>query len=171
MTPTFLLTDLVDPGLRFLAATVGPRPADSPEARVMLMAIAGQEGNFKERRQRLGGGRFGAANSFWQQEQHGGVAGTLHHPTAGAWARAVCDALDVPSDDATVWQAIAWNDHLAVAMARLNLYTVRAPLPAIGDQGGAWKQYLDQWGPGKPDETRWPTNYAAAIAAVTGANA
>lgn len=142
---------------------IGAVPLYSREARVMLIAIAGQESAFKSRRQ-----TGGPARSFWQFESGGGVAGVLGHPRAGPWARAICAALDIPGDRQTVFEAMAWNDHLAVAMARLNLWMIPAALPALGDEKGSYGQYLGQWRPGKPDEARWPANYAAAMAAIKG---
>lgn len=167
MTPEFLLAEIINPGLRFMVPVIGAVPLYSQEARVMLIAIAGQESAFKARRQVLAGGKYGAANSFWQQEASGGVTGVLGHPKAGPWARQICAALEIPSDRSTVWAAMAWNDHLAVAMARLNLWMIPAALPALGDEKGSYGQYLGQWRPGKPDEARWPANYAAAMAAIT----
>jgi hypothetical protein len=171
MTPAFMLAAVINPGLKFLVPIIGAVPEYSPAARVMLLAIAGQESAFKERRQILDGGRFGAANSYWMQEASGGVAAVLRHPKAGPWARTICAALDIPSDQATVWAAMAWNDHLAVAMARLNLWMIPAALPALGDEKAAYAMYVRQWAPGKPDETRWSPNYQAALAACGGAAA
>lgn len=161
MTPTFVLSDIIDPGLMFMRQVIGPKPSSTDAARIMLLAIAGQEGSFQYRRQ-VGG----PARSLWQFEQGGGVKGVLGHATTGPWARQICGALSIPNDAPTVFEAMAWNDHLAVAMARLLLWTDAAPLPA--DEAGGWGYYERLWRPGKPGPDRWSGNYQAAIAAVKG---
>lgn len=161
MTPTNLLLDVIDPGLDYMVKIIGTPNFDSPEARVMLLAIAGQEGNFKERIQ-IGG----PARSYWQFERGGGLAGVMANTHTAAWLHVVCDALDVEYNSLTIFEAMAWNDHLAVTLARLNLWLVRGPLPAIGAQAAAWAYYENQWAPGKSGPTRWPSNYQSAISAV-----
>jgi hypothetical protein len=162
MTPPDLLRIVIDPGLAFMASVLGPRPTVTPAARVMLLAIWGQEGDFKFRRQ-IGG----PARSYGQFESGGGIAGVLAHPLTGPWARQICAALDIPSDRATVFEAVAWNDHLSVAMTRLLLWTDVTPLPEVGEQAVAYACYAGLWRPGKPGPDRWPGNYSAAVAAVT----
>lgn len=163
MTPGTFLLDVIDPGLILLASVLDRSDLDSPEASIMLMAIAGQESAWSHRRQ-VGG----PARSYWQFEKGGGVAGVLAGKQTGPWIRLVCAALDIPADASTVFEAMAWNDHLAVAMARLNLWLVRGALPKEGDQDSAWNYYLNQWRPGKPHPAAWPANYQAALKAVTG---
>jgi hypothetical protein len=164
VTPAALLRTVIDPGLAFMASVIGPAAwIASNEARLWLLTIAGQEGLFRYRRQ-LGGG---PARSYWEFEHGGGVAGVLAHPIAGPMARAVCAALDIPGDSATVFEAMAWNDHLAVTMARLNLWIARGALPGMLEQAAGWIYYLNQWGPGKPGPDRWPGNYQAATAAIS----
>lgn len=160
MTPDFVLREIIKPGAAFYESVVGTSPAFTPQATVLMLAISGQEGSFKDRRQ-IGG----PARSLWQFESGGGVKGVLGHATAGPWARGICNALGIPSDAPTVFEAMAWNDHLAVAMARLLLWTDAAPMPS--DQAGGWNYYLRLWRPGKPGPDRWPTNFHAASAAVT----
>src|SRR5262245_34653406 len=63
---------LVTAGLEWLEAVTGIPVSD--EARVIMMAIAGQEGNWQYRQQ-IGG----PAHSFWQFEEYGGVQGVLTH--------------------------------------------------------------------------------------------
>jgi hypothetical protein len=161
MTPANLLRNIIDPGLAFMASVLGPRPTVTPAARVMLLAISGQEGDFSKRRQ-IGG----PARSYWQMERGGGVAGVLAHHVTGPMAAKVCDALDIPGDLTTVFEAVAWSDHLAVAMARLLLWTDVTPLPTVGQQAVAYACYAGLWRPGKPGPDRWPDNYSAAQAAV-----
>src|SRR5690606_40338324 len=64
------------------ALCVLPDPMDTPEARVMLLAIGFQESRFKHRRQLVGNPPrpTGPAKSFWQAEQAGGmVRGLLNY--------------------------------------------------------------------------------------------
>lgn len=161
MTPAFLLTEIVDPGLSFLAKVCGLKPLPSDEADVMLVSIAGQEGNWKDRYQNNGG----PARSFWQFET-GGVTGVLNHSVTGPMAVAVCNALDISSYATSVYTAMAWNDHLAVIMARLLLYTSPAKLPDIGDVTGSFAYYEHLWRPGLPGPGRWPAIYAASITTI-----
>lgn len=161
MTPTDLLFDVIDPALGYLHEEVSDAPAISDEARVIILAISGQEGAFKERRQ-IGG----PARSYWQFESGGGVAGVMGHTKTGPMLRALCSALDIPYDRPTIFEAMAWNDRLGCAMARFLLFTDAAALPKVGDQEGAWNYYLRNWRPGKPHHARWGANYQAAMKSV-----
>lgn len=160
MTPLRMLA-LIDDGLSVMAAAGSSKPSVGAGARCLLLAIAGQEGNLRDRRQ-IGG----PARSFWQFEKGGGVAAVLGHQVAGPWVIGVCSYLNIPYTAATVFEAMAWNDPLAVTMARLLLWTDAAALPALGSQDEAWAYYDRLWAPGKPGPDRWPENYQAALAAV-----
>lgn len=163
MISAVFLAEVIDPGLKFLTAAIVRPDLDSPEARVMLMAIAGQESAWSHRRQ-IGG----PARSYWQFEKGGGVAGVLAGRQTGPWVKEFCDTIDIPFDAATIFEAMAWSDHLAVAMARFNLWLVPGALPALGAQDRAWTYYVGQWRPGKPHPAAWPANYQTALKAVTG---
>ena len=159
MTPEVFLARVVDPGLRFVAEIIKiPVTAD---ARVMLMAVAGQESHWRYRLQ-----YGGPARSFWQFESGGGVAGVLDHAKVGPWARQICAELDISSDRPTVYEAMAWNDTLATCLARLLLFTDLRSLPVIGDQAGAWDCYKRNWRPGKPRPESWPDRYTTAVRVV-----
>lgn len=153
-----------------LVDVTGGRIKQSDAANVMLVAIAGQESDWRHRRQ-VGG----PARSYWQFEQGGAVAGVMNHSSTGAFARKLFERLDIgePSlgpwvapSTRTVYEAMAWHDLLAGGMARLNLWWKPQALPAVGDEAGAWAYYLDTWRPGKPHPEKWPKVYAAAMAAV-----
>lgn len=161
MTASEFLTTVLVPGLARVEQILGPKPTNSPEAEVLLLAIAGQESNWLNRRQ-IGG----PARGYWQFESGGGVAAVLGHRTAGPWARQLCASLNIPSDRATVFEAMAWNDYLAVGMARLNLWIDPQSLPVVGDQKNAWLYYNRVWAPGKPDENRWAAVYPQAVNAA-----
>lgn len=154
MQPKAFLATIVDPGLALLAELVPAIPV-SDQARVEVMAIAGQESDWRARRQ-IGG----PARSYWQFEKGGGVAG-LFGSTPHQLA-VVCAYLDIPFDATTVFEAMAWNDRLSCCMARLLLWTDAAPLPAVGDANGAWAYYQSNWRPGAPHPEVWPTNYKTA---------
>lgn len=128
-------------------------PFDLPPAEKIILAIAGQESAWTHRRQ-IGG----PARSFWQFESGGGVAGVMAHRASAAHAKALCAALAVPFDRAVVYEAIAWNDVLALGFARLLLWTHPKPLPA--DRDAAWHYYLDLWRPGNPHPATWPDRWA-----------
>ena len=159
MTPANFLTTVVDPGLALLARIAGVPSND--RARVLLVAIAGQESGWNARVQHLGPG-----HSWWQFERAGGAAGVLTHPASRLKIRAVCAELVIPADLNTVYETMVWNDNLAVAMARLLLWTDVALLPPVGNASDSWLLYLKLWRPGKPRAADWPANYAVSAAAV-----
>ncbi len=150
-----IITNAVQPALQI----IGVR--DTPEARLMLLAIGLQESRFMHRRQ-IGG----PARGFWQFEQGGGVAGVLNHVASKKKARALCDARDVVPLPADVYYRLEHDDVLAAGFARLLLLTDAKPLPQIGDVQGAWAYYVRNWRPGKPHPDAWPGLYKQAQAAL-----
>lgn len=170
MNPGDFFPFYVVPGLDLLVDVTAGKIKRSPEADVMVMAIAGQEGDWRHRRQ-VGG----PARSFWQFEQGGGVAGVMTHPSTAPHARKLFERLDigepslgafVPPSQRTVYEAMAWSDLLAVGMTRLNLWWAAPPLPAVGDVEGAWAYYINTWRPGAPHHETWADKYSKARAAV-----
>jgi hypothetical protein len=149
--------------LRILVPAAARFPyRDSPEARALLTAIAGQESGWADRIQ-----QGGTARGWWQCEKDGAVLGVLTHPDAGRLLKGLCVVLAVPANLDMVYEAIAWCDPLAYALARLLLWTDPQPLPAIGDQAGAWSYYERLWRPGRPRPDSWPDRYAAALSAAS----
>lgn len=151
--------DAIDPALALL-----PGKMDSDRARVQMLAIGLQESRFTHRRQ-MGNG---PARGLWQFERGGGVKGVLEHPASAKLAREICIALDVEPVPRPVWTALETNDVLAGVFARLLLWTDAKPLPAIGDEQGAWAYYLRNWRPGKPHPQTWPGFYRQAVEFVKG---
>lgn len=158
-----VMSTSIRPGLALL-----PPAMDSREARVMMLAIGLQESRFTTRRQHplRPGMPYGPANGFWQFERGGGVKGVLLHRSSRDYARIVCEARGVNSDARTVWEALAEDDVLAAAFARLLLFTDPKPLPAIGAQDAAWAYYLRTWRPGRPHKGTWANLYARAMEAA-----
>lgn len=143
------------------ALSVLPARFDTPQARLMMLACAGQESGYASRIQTPGG----QARSFWQIEKTGMLRGVMH----SAWwpiLASVCEQHSIPTDEDTIFEAIAWHDPLAYAVARLGLWMDPNPLPAIGDVLNAYNTYLRVWRPGKPSWMRWQTVYPAALAVV-----
>ncbi|MCZ2099181.1 MAG: hypothetical protein LC121_23565 [Anaerolineae bacterium] len=138
-----------------------PAAMRSKEATLMLLAIGLQESRFEHRRQ-IGG----PARGFWQFERGGGVLGILTHPASRQAARDVCTRYDIGWDSREVYRELVDNDVLAAAFARLLLWTDPAPLPALGDEAGAWAYYLRNWRPGKPHPQTWPEMYQNALSFV-----
>lgn len=138
-----------------------PAGLDSPEARVMLLAIGLQESRFAHRLQ-VGG----PARGFWQFERGGGIKGVLTHSTSKARAIAFCMAAGVAPTIDAAYQAVAEDDVLACQFARLLLLTDPQPLPALGEQMEAWGYYLRNWRPGKPHPKTWSALYQQALKAV-----
>lgn len=156
------LRTILDPGLAWCAAVPGWAVRSDDRARVELLAISGQEASWSARVQ----GGDGPAHGLWQFERGGGVAGVLSNRSTGVMAAAACEAAGVGATANAAYAALMRDDHLAVAFARLLLWSDPAPLPAIGDVDGAWDYYERNWRPGKPGPDRWPGNYDAAMAAV-----
>ncbi|CAN5191428.1 hypothetical protein BH10PSE6_BH10PSE6_16850 [soil metagenome] len=159
MTPDIFFSRIVEPTLKWMDASPSISIPLRPGAQVLVMTIAGQESRWKERRQ-IGG----PARSYWQFEKGGGVA-ELFHKTP-RYLGTVCAACDVTYDPATVFEAMAWNDMLACAMARLLLWGDPAPLPAVGDKDAAWAYYRRNWRPGAPHPASWSGLYDQAVAAI-----
>lgn len=160
------MIDLVARHILPAALSLLPERMDTPEARILLLAIAGQESGYEHRRQ-VGG----PALSLWQFERIG-LTGVLMHPASTRHADAVCAALlyDTHQPD-DVHRAMEHNDVLACALARLLLWTDPHPLPPIGEYDWAWDYYLRTWRPGKPHRERWANNYHRARAAYVRATA
>ena len=156
----------VNPALALL-----PKFMDSPEARLMLLAIGLQESRFKHRAQILSGGGKGPARGFWQFERgtkasRGGVWGIYLHRSTSQLLSLLCKERDCSFDPAAIWSQIESDDVLAAGCARLLLYTHAKPLPKLGDELGAWIYYLETWRPGKPHLSSWPALYAQALEVV-----
>lgn len=158
------LTEVINPGIKWCQGLPGWKIPFDNKARVPLLAIAGQEGGYVHRVQTGNG----LAHGLWQFERGGGVTGVLTHPASKDWAIAVCKTLDVVPNPPNAWgfMATAKGDSMALAFARLLLWTDPHPLPAIGDVEGTWQYYLRNWRPGKPRRDDWTTNYTLATDAI-----
>lgn len=149
-----------------------PDRMDTPEARVMLIAIGLQESRFQHRRQLVGSPPrpTGPATGFWQFERGGGIVGVLQHGASRDHARTLCAARGVEPVSQSVWQALQHDDVLAAGFARLLLWTDPFSLPKLGDVNGAWDLYIRTWRPGKPHRSTWGAFYAQALGLVNGAH-
>lgn len=162
-TQVVLNRQLLDTALPLL-----PTRMDSPRARVLLLAIAGQESGLATRRQ-YGNG---PARGLWQFERgtaatRGGVWGVFLHPASREHLRALCEARGVVHDPYAIWQALETDDILAACVARLLLFTDAAPLPDVDDVEGAWTLYARRtWKPGKPHRETWDRWHQGARAAL-----
>ena len=153
---------IVNP-VRIIEATydaVLPNRFDVHAAMVMLVAIGLQESRFIHRKQ-IGG----PARGFWQFERGGGVKGVLLHPSTERYAGAVCLLRRVPAVAQTVYDALADDDLLACAFARLLLYTDPRPLPTTAE--GGWDYYIANWRPGKPHRQTWDGFFTQAVTLAT----
>ncbi|MFG0231272.1 hypothetical protein [Achromobacter sp. 413638] len=164
MTLSQIIETAVNPALALL-----PPGMDTPEARVMLLAIGLQESRFEHRRQLVGNPPrpIGPAMSFWQAEVGGGmVRGVRIHRATRDLAAQLYRARGVAADDAAIWNALERDDVLAAGLARLLLWTDPGKLPRIGDADAAWALYLRTWRPGKPHRQTWDVLYGQAVAEV-----
>lgn len=159
MTPDDYVVTVLDPGLTLLHKVGGIWSDD--RARVLLVAIAGQESGITSRRQLPG-----PARGWFQFEKGGGVSGVLQHPLTAGPAAKICAELDIPADATTVYEAIAWSDELSVAFARLLIWTDPAELPSVGSRDACWNYYVRLWRPGLPRPATWPDRYSVAVAAI-----
>lgn len=151
-----VLSSFVDPALSLLPARM-----DSPQARVMMLAIGLQESRFLHTHQ-IGG----PAHGYYQFERGGGVRGVLRHASSRDHAIKLCAARSVATDAVSAFDAIEHDQVLASGFARLLLWTDPKPLPAIGDAQGAWDLYIRTWQPGKPHRKTWDDLYRQAVQAV-----
>jgi hypothetical protein len=166
-----LLRGVVNPTLAWLSG-IGIHGDD--RARVMLLAIAGQEADCQHRRQIP----VAHAMGLWQFERGGGVAGVISHRASAKPAATVLEARGVRAISGEVHKALERDDVLACAFARLLLWTEAPPLPAVGDELEAWRYYVRAWRPGAylrppysihnlpPPSARWAGNYRMAVEAV-----
>lgn len=153
-----IVHDAINPALALL-----PAKMDTPEARIMLLAIGLQESRFMYRRQK----NEGPAMGFWQFERGGGVTGVLTHKSSKDLATKVCEIRGVQPSSMAVWKMLEMDDVLAACFARLLLYTDPHSLPVIGNAAGAWEYYLRNWRPGKPHRHTWDEFYTQAKEQVT----
>ncbi len=156
------MSTVLSPGLELLQR-IGGIWSDE-KALVLLTAIAGQESGLSSRLQ-VGG----PARGWFQMEQGGGVRGVLQHPLSREAAAKVCQELCVPTDEATVYEAMAWSDNLSATFARLLVWTDPADLPEVGQQNDAWDYYQRLWRPGRPRIATWADRYSDAVSAVKAA--
>jgi len=153
--PADCLAQVIAPALGILAPAM-----DSPEARVLLLAIAGQESGLLTRRQ-----PGGPALGLWQFET-GGVRGVLRHNASADAVIALCaNRRCSPITVMQIYNSLEFDDLLACGIARLLLYTDAAPLPEIGDSDAAWNYYKRNWRPGAPRPAAWGFNYSNALKA------
>lgn len=154
----------MDDALRLISRTLEylPDRMTSAAAIVMLLAIGLQESRFVHRRQ-IGG----PARGFWQFERGGGVRGVMQFPTTAAMARDAAARYGIEPTVDSVYNALAYQDELACAFARLLLWTDPYALPAVTDTPGAWALYLRVWRPGKPHPHTWSAFHHRAQELVT----
>jgi hypothetical protein len=157
MTLSEIRERAIAPALAMLPARMSSVPAVA-----QMLAIGLQESRFEHRRQ-IGG----PARGFWQFEQGGGVRGVLRHSASRVHAQAVCRARNVIATESAVYAALEHDDVLAAAFARLLLWTDPKPLPALGDEQGAWDLYLRVWRPGKPHRHTWDAIYDQVMEEIT----
>lgn len=171
MTLSEIIKTAINPALALL-----PAKMDTPEARILLLAIGLQESRFEHRRQIVGNPPrpTGPAKSFWQGERGGGmVRGVRLHAATRSIAAELYRARGVAPSDAAIWEAIQFDDVLAAGLARLLLWSDPQRLPALGDEDGSWALYLRTWRPGAYDRgtpsernalcAKWASNYGAAM--------
>lgn len=172
LSPQDFNDKILSVALRYL-----PTHLDSLPARVLTTALCLQESGLKVRYQELKGSTpakpiKGPARGLPQFERGsmskgGGVWGVYRHRASIEGVRLLCRERDCAFEPWSIWSQLEHDDVLAAGMARLLLWTDPKPLPAIGDEEGAWAYYLRTWNPGKPHRDRWAENYPKAVEALT----
>jgi len=156
IAPADALGKIIVPALATL-----PAEMDSPQARLMLLAIMLQESGLRTREQN-GGPARGLA-----QFERNGVLAVMHNTRTADIVFHWCDDNGITYGSNTIYERLALDDELACVFARLLLWSDPRPLPAIGDVMGAFDYYERCWGPGKPSYSRWKqTSYPQALAAA-----
>lgn len=156
MTLDEIIQDAYRPALEIIGVK------DTPQARVMMLAIGLQESRFQYRRQM----NSGPATGFWQFERGGGVKGVLNHAASSGKAAALCKARGVAPEPMAVWAQLETDDVLAAGFARLLLLTDPRALPDVSDVVGSWDCYTRNWRPGKPHIDTWAKFHRQAREAI-----
>jgi len=152
------IKDAIVPALAIL-----PPAMDTPQARLMILAICLQESGLIHRRQ-LGNGPARGYPQFelGTRQSRGGVWGVYLHDSSRFWLDRLCASRGVQFLPEAIWRQMEKDDVLAAGVARLLLFTDPRRLPAMDDPDGAWGLYLRTWRPGKPRPAEWPGNHTLA---------
>jgi len=171
MEPKRFFRTIVQPTLAMMEAHPAIRIPVTPKGNVLVMTCAGQESLWKSRRQiRIGQyhPQSVGARSYWQMESTWGGPVAINDVIQDTPRQlfAICEDLEIPTDELSLYEACAWNDTLACALARLLLWSDPAPLPEVGDKQGSWDYYRRNWKPGVPHPSTWSARYDASLAAM-----
>lgn len=148
----------------FIASTLAEIGHDSPQARLQLLATAIQESAMTHLEQ-----VHGPARSFFQEEPNG-IKAVIGNPSVSRILFDYCQRHGISFDEPDIYAAVATEpgQPLACVVARCLLLADAHPLPAIGDEEGAWQCYFRNWRPGKPDRSRWVESYRSAVEVMDG---
>jgi hypothetical protein len=160
MTPSNFVSTVLTPDLAWFHAIIPSIPS-SDAANVMLCAIPGQESGWENVQQTDGG----IARGFYQQQQNN-LDDILFNRATDAKAIMICTTLGIQPTGSDVYAMLLSNTKLQVAFARLNLWADPSPLPAVGDESGAWNLYIKCWNPGAPSRERWNLAYSQGLTAI-----
>lgn len=182
--PARFVADILGPAMALL-----PKHMDTPQARVQITATCLQESAFDsphgsrwqvvdaKRRDVKGPARGLAQFERGTSATRGGVWGVYLHSASARMLGDLCRARDVRFDPRDIWAALDTDDILAVALARLLLWTDPKPLPAaqLDACPEAFALYLRVWRPGAWDRggamerealrNKWRANWGKALAA------
>ncbi|UXY51647.1 hypothetical protein [Pseudomonas tohonis] len=157
MTLDSLCRLVIEPALALL-----PDEMNSPEAQLMLLAIALQESGLEKRPLAEGG-----PHSYWRSGSPDEMVHfVLRCPVTRDLAVTVCDARQVPPVDERVRAALEHDDVLAAAFARLLLWTDPALLPRIDEVDAGHDLYMRTWRTPDPRPELWPEHHARAAQVV-----
>ena len=160
MAPGAFLEQILVPGLTWLAQVVGRPVMAVREARLALLAFAGQETDWVNEKQIGGGPGVGE----WQLGEST-CWDLLANPVSNLKMHLVCAAVSIPPTAEAIYGSLPANAHLRVATARLLLWDDPNALPAYGDEEACWEAYSRVERPGKPSRERWSDIYPQALEA------
>lgn len=138
-----------------VALSLLPGKMTSDGAVAMIMAIGLQESEFRARVQ----GGNGPAHGFGQFERAGGVTEILTSPVTRPVLLPILELLCVKPTAAICYDAIVYNDVLALVFMRLLLWKYPGALPREHELEKGWTQYEAAWRPGRPRPQAWPDNF------------
>lgn len=146
-----------------------PPKMTTPAAGQMVLAIVYQESNGVYRRQLGNGPARGLAQlEMGNAKSRAGVWGVMNHEASRDLAAEICikRGIDNPKNYKAIWEKLEFDDVLALALARLLLWTDSQPLPT--NQADGWLAYVRVWRPGKPHPDKWSQSWATARGVMDG---
>lgn len=160
MRPSTLLTAFIRPTLKHLA--IKEPSIDSPAARQIMLAIAGQESACGRYFAQLGDG---PARGIWQVEPatHRDLQNNYLKYRLAFWQH-----LNKLLPDVVLTDPLLSCQLYSCGVARLCLYRQPDPMPALGDKNGMWQLYKKYFNShlGAATKAEWDHNWEKYVEGV-----